>query len=699
MTVESASRPRRLIFEMAKRPDLQGMRAVAVLAVFADHLFGWPSGGFVGVDIFFVLSGFFITGLLLKERSHEGTVSFGNFYTRRVKRIIPSALLVLVVTVVAANYLFPAERAKDTLIDALWAALFGANIHFQMEGADYFQQGLPPSPIQHYWSLSIEEQFYFVWPIILVGLFLVTRKLYRRGHVWARHGGLFGAMSGVVAASFTWAMIQSTTDPNAAYFSTFTRVWELGVGALVAIAGPWLSRIPSTARPTLAYLGLAGVIGSLFVINAEVQFPAPWAALPVLSTALVIASFYGDNVRAVPLLTNPIAKWFGDTSYTLYLWHWPVIILLSAAFPEGPMFYVLALTLALGLTGLTYHFYENPIRHSHWLSDDRNLKWFLRGQVWAFTGVLAVALIAISLLGIRQADMISVAQNSSSAEVDRAQAVNLQVEADPCFGAVAMVNEGCNLRDAGTRLTPSVDNLSQDTGGVYECYRKKESDEPTLKACEYGYKGVDAVRIALVGDSHAASILPALGPALIKNRWHLTTYLGQSCNLSHDVSSVCKGPVEQVITDLVANPYDLVITTSLIGSQKPESYSTTWRPIVAAGNRMAVIADNPTSSEEAFSCVTRVNIGDDKTGECGTPRDISVRPDPLVAAAQSAPGTTVIDLTRFYCRDDRCPSVIGDVIVYRDYVDGNSHITATFAQTLSEAVEEGIRAALADPKP
>lgn len=170
---------------------------------------------------------------------------------------------------------------------------------------------------------------------------------------------MLAAMGVVVSASFVWALLLTASDPNAAYFSSMSRVWELGVGALIAISGPWLTRIPDRVRPALSYAGLAGLGASLFLIDSTVRFPAPWAALPVLSTALIVASFHGSDVRSVWILTNPVARWFGDTSYTLYLWHWPVIVLLATVLEQGVVSYLLAVILSLGLTTVTYRFYEN----------------------------------------------------------------------------------------------------------------------------------------------------------------------------------------------------------------------------------------------------------------------------------------------------------------------------------------------------
>ncbi|MFM8858019.1 MAG: acyltransferase family protein [Actinomycetota bacterium] len=682
------------------RSDLQGMRAVAVLAVFAEHLFGWPAGGFVGVDVFFVISGFFITGLLIRERTATGRLSFRDFYIRRVRRILPSALLVLVATVVFSFLLFPTVRAKQTLLDALYAALFLANFRFEALGADYFQQGKPTSPIQHYWSLSIEEQFYLVWPALIVVIFAATRKLRRTGKIHVREWSLLGALGVIVIASLGWAAFLSGHDPNAAYFSTLTRVWELGVGALVAIAGPWLLRLPAAIRPWLAYAGLAGVFGSMFVIDSTVQFPTPGALLPVGATALVVASFHGADVRGMFPLTNPVARYIGDVSYTLYLWHWPVITLMASLLPRGPVYYGLVVVLTVGLTVVTYRFFENPIRTSGWLlakpstqHGERRLP-ALTPSRWALIGALAAGGILTAILGIAYLDKISAATALSGgnrgARVEAGQALGAQT--DPCFGAPAMVNQACVLRNPEAPLQPGIDQFVKD---AYEqpCYRgSKESErgERFIKTCTYGYTGDDAVKMAIVGDSHAAQIIAAIRPVLDANKWSLTTYLGTGCKWKLPPrSDGC--PVDWIEQELLSNRYDLVITTSIRGGSL-DGYREAWAPIAAAGTRIAVIADNPGVSEDSQACLTRVQIGADRTGECGTPRaEAFADADPLVAAAAQVPGTTVIDLTSFYCTADFCPSVIGDVIVYRD---SRGHLTSTFARTLAPAIEEGLRRAL-----
>ncbi|QYB00073.1 acyltransferase (plasmid) [Rhodococcus sp. USK10] len=687
------------------RPDLQGMRAVAVLAVLFDHLFGWPSGGFVGVDIFFVLSGFFITGLLLRERGETGRLSFRRFYVRRVRRIIPAAVLVLAVTVLFSYIIFPAIRAKETLVDGLWAAIFLANWRFEQSGTDYFQEGQPPSPLQHFWSLSIEEQFYFVWPVLLLGLFWLTRKAHRRGRSSVRHSALAATMLTVVALSFGWAMVQSASEPTTAYFSTFTRVWELGAGALVAIAGPALARIPHTiVRPILAYVGLAGVLSSLFVISERTQFPGPGAALPVLSTMLVIAAFHGSEVRGMQPLTNPFALYFGNVSYSLYLWHWPVIVLLAALMPANVTYYILAAVLALSLSHISFTFYENPIHKSKWLEVDTKVRkrggatFAISPQSWSMAGFLLVSLLCASLLAMQISDRNS-RLNEASETLAVAQVVDSAGPAiDPCFGAAALAipDNGCATDIEVASLAPSVDRFAKDTQGAYSCWRGEGQSMPR---CSFGSTKDDALRVALIGDSHAAMLLPALGEFMVSENWHVTAYVGWACQWRDDVSDDCEEAMKTTQNALLTEePYDVILTTSSrkYGGDGPvaiEAYKDAWAPVAARGTKIIAVADNPAVSDEMLSCVTRFGASSGDLKRCGQSRqEAFFDEDPLIAAASATPGAEVLDMNDLYCAGNWCPSIVGGVIAYRDT---GGHLTATYAKTLAPFMKDRLVALIA----
>jgi peptidoglycan/LPS O-acetylase OafA/YrhL len=329
------------------RPDIEGLRAVAVVLVVLFHA-GVPGvgGGYIGVDVFFVISGFLITSLMLREADAGGRLSLAGFFARRARRILPAATLVLVTVVLTTYYWLGFLRGDEIAEDAVWATLFASNFRFASEGVDYLASPLAPSPVLHFWSLAVEEQFSVVWPVAFVLLLWL-------GFRWALPYWLAGA----VVVSFAYSVSQSGAG---SYFSPAGRAWELGAGCLLALAATRLPLIPHRIASVLAGTGLALIVVAALTFDELTPFPGCAAALPVLATVLVLAG------RADALLSpRPLVR-LGRLSYALYLWHWPVLVIGEQVNGEPlpvPL-RVLLVLLSVGLAVVTYACVEEPIRRN-----------------------------------------------------------------------------------------------------------------------------------------------------------------------------------------------------------------------------------------------------------------------------------------------------------------------------------------------
>lgn len=288
--------PQGEVAEWRRRPDIEGLRALAVLMVVLYHV-GVPGlpGGYVGVDVFFVLSGYLITGMLFREAQARGSVSISKFYARRARRILPASMLVLLVTVVVAHALLSFVRAGTVYVDARWATVFLVNYHFAAVGTDHLRAAAPPSPLQHYWSLAVAVQFYAVWPVIVL---VVARIAPRR----ALRLSLTLVLTALTVGSLAWSVHGTQVSATRAYFSPFTRAWELGAGGLLALAVPGLAQIPTAIGRWLGAIGLAAVIAAALSCSAGTAFPGSAALLPVLGTAWVIAGGTGAQSLRAPLV-------------------------------------------------------------------------------------------------------------------------------------------------------------------------------------------------------------------------------------------------------------------------------------------------------------------------------------------------------------------------------------------------------------
>ena len=366
------------------RPDVQGLRAVAVVLVVLFHA-NIPGlrGGYVGVDVFYVISGFVITGVLLRERARAGSTSLLHFYTRRIRRILPAASLVIIASVVAAYTFLGSASGNQNATDARWASVFLINIHFAATGTNYLASQMPPSVLQNYWSLAVEEQFYLVYPAV----FLVVAGLSLRSSLRRRLGWVLGV---AIVASFVWSIVQTTNNPTAAFFSPLPRVWELALGGLVAVSTVQLRRLPTVIASASSWIGLGAIFLASIVFSAATPYPGWRVALPVCGTALVIAGGMTNPTHgAERLLRLRAFQWVGLISFSLYLWHWPVLQIATqrhgvAALPTWDN--VLLILGSVVLAALTYRFIENPVRHSG----------FLAARRWASL-ILGICLVAATL--------------------------------------------------------------------------------------------------------------------------------------------------------------------------------------------------------------------------------------------------------------------------------------------------------------
>ncbi len=386
----------------SRRRDIEGLRAVAILAVVAYHA-GLPvPGGYVGVDVFFVISGFLITQLLWSELSAGGRLSFASFYARRARRLLPSAVLVIVVTVVVSVAVLGPLEVKVVAKDAVACALYVGNYRFAFQATNYLNAHGPVSPLQNYWSLGVEEQFYLVWPALLVGASLIGRRSrgrHRQASAERSRGAVIAALA-VVGALSLWLCVTLThTDEPWAFFSLPTRAWELAVGGLIALAVPHFRRIPAWALGAIGWAGLGAVAWSLFAFGPQTPFPGAAALLPVLGTGAAIAAGT-RSLKAGParLLGLAPLQPIGAVSYTWYLWHWPALILAPYVLGHhlGLAQNVAVAILSLLLAALTTVFLEQPVRRSAWLSA-RSVRSLVAGGALSLVGALAAVLIVAAV--------------------------------------------------------------------------------------------------------------------------------------------------------------------------------------------------------------------------------------------------------------------------------------------------------------
>jgi peptidoglycan/LPS O-acetylase OafA/YrhL len=674
------------------RPDIEGLRAVAVGLVVAAHVVGWPAGGFIGVDVFFVISGFLITSLLVRERSRTGRISFRAFYARRVRRLLPAAFATLAATTVAAHLLFLGGRVQETVTDVVWAALFGANIHFAAEGTDYFQQTAAPSVVQHFWSLAVEEQFYLVWPaLVLVAFALPLAAVHRRG------AALLGVLGAVTAASFAWSLYATGTSPATAYFSTFTRAWELGLGALVAVAITHLQRIPAAVRAVLAWCGLAAVAAAALLVDETTPFPGSAAALPVVGTAMLLAWGNAPGGPGVgwALASRP-ARFLGGISYSLYLWHWPVVVIAAVVVAPGTTaFQVGVLAVSLALATASYYCIEQPVLHTNWLLGQRRIDPARARTVFRRARTVGLATATAGVL----AACVVVADHRAglSGDADVADARAVAATRSDLSTLQRDILAATEATEWPTDLDPGLDELPDYLTEQWETCLHVGPDN--VDDCLFGDPDAELSAVVL-GDSFAAAWVPALRAELVPAGWSLQTLtLGQCPNITAMTTlydqpfDLCPEHREWAVERILDDPPDLVVLSNAWGAElqdRSADKATVFREgltqvvqrLQATGARIVVLGAPP-GSASLQSCPTALNGPDDCLLGPAPTFGPQMQVEQQVAAES---GIVAVDPEQWFCVDDVCPTFVGSTPVYADGL----HMTAEYARRIAPEVAAAI---------
>jgi peptidoglycan/LPS O-acetylase OafA/YrhL len=692
------------------RRDIQGLRAVAVLLVVLNHAgVAVLSGGYVGVDVFFVLSGFLITGVLIKDVARTGRVNWRDFYARRARRLLPAAGVALICTAVAAVLLLNFIRAQAVLHDSLWAAFFSANIRFAKVGTDYFNKDLPASPLQHFWSLAVEEQFYLVWPMVL-SLTLFGRRTFERSPRRRRASPintrlLAVVLIAIIGLSLSWSVHETTVDRAGAYFSTLTRSWELATGALVAVlAARGFFRKSLARRGIVGWLGLAAISASALVYTPATPFPGSAAAVPVLGTVLVlIGGLWSERNGPGRLLGVAPLTFVGDVSYGFYLWHWPILVIAGLysgrdlALPTN----LLLLGLALAIAVASHYALENPLRRPgrlmRWEPTDGLALWPI--SVLSLGIVLVWGLETTRVETVKQTLVASAARavptstTPSRPEVDQQPAPSTTTTAPPVDAAQAKVRDAVEQARTSAPLPaamqPSIASLESGERGdprhIQGCGATK--DQSAGKICSQGAVGATK-KVILIGNSHAGMWSHVVQAIALRANYEFVPLLKESCGIENFIGTepmeACASWYQWALSQVDLIHPEVVVLAITYTPHWSDATATALAQLKSRVPRVEFIGDVPGLEKRPADCL----LGNGATmGSC-TFRPLSYWPkaNALAPRIAAAAGAEFIDIQSWFCSAGFCPTVVGNTITYID----TNHVSIAYSFDLIEPLSAAI---------
>lgn len=685
--IETRATRRRADASKGTRKDVQALRAVAVLLVVINHL--WPEslpGGYVGVDVFFVISGYLISKHLLGELERTGRIKLAQFYARRIRRLLPTAMVVAVAALVASWMLLPFSRWMAIAQETAASVLYVENWILAAKSVNYSAHNEAASTVQHYWSLSVEEQFYLFWPLLFLGLFsMAARNRLRRRKILG-----IGIVI-VSAATLLFCIYFTFTNKSQAYFVTPTRVWEFGAGALIAIGGghlfdrvnPLSGSLPRWLSGSAQWLGYAMIAGSALAYDENTFFPGIAAAVPVVGTLLVVASGpAGPTWSPNSLLGLRPVQFVGDVSYSLYLWHWPLIVLAPVALSRTPgaLDKLGIFVLAIVLAHFSKKLIEDPGR-TKLLNGANPHKVFV-------AMVVAVAIVCTLAGGLVFG--VSQAQKEEAGKM-------VGLSGQPCYGARSL-DTANNCKDPFG--APQVANVGDREAPWFDAPECSPATDPIvvqntklLTDCNFTGGMQAAPTVWLVGDSHAEQWKTAVYELARLHKWNLKESLLGGCpfvdvkriafmgspSTEPEIQQRCLEWGRKVTQRISDEKPDMVFTSTFSageeiddgsGRTQMEQYrdgvTRRFEEWTAAGTKVFVLRDTPlTLNQSGPECVA---INQSNPMNCANKRADALAPDPVADAAHSmnSPQVKVLDMSDQFCDDQHCYAVIGGLQVYFD---------------------------------
>ena len=666
------------------RPEIQALRAIAVLLVVIYHF--WPAalpGGFIGVDVFFVISGFLITSHLLREVERSGRISLPAFWARRARRILPAAFFVLLLCAVATLAFIPQTYWPQSLTEIRASTLYFQNWQLAGSAVDYLAAQNDPTLVQHFWSLSAEEQFYLVWPVLI----LLAALLARRGPTAVRVRWIAATLSTVTALSLAYSIYYTEANSAAAYFVTPTRAWEFGAGGLLALL-PSLGRARAAFSSAVSWAGLAAIVVTAFAYSVGTPFPGYQALLPVLGALAVI--WAGAPALAwapTPAMKLSPVQFVGDISYSVYLWHWPLLVL--APFVTGqtrdlPVSIVL-LALTFLAAWLTKILVEDPVRIGPLLGGRR--------AGWTFASVLAATAVVVTVTAGANAYL------QGEVRADEQASERVLTDKPRCFGAASRDSlHPC--KNSRLRLAVVPAPIAARDRPNSRCARVQRRP---LRICAFGIRPSRGTpTLALMGDSHAQHWRAGLEVVAQERGWRGLSITRTGCHYTGAIDiqleparTKCLRWKQEVLRWFSKHPeVSTVFVSAAAGGKGVEGPSGQdkfgaqvagfikgWRALPASVKHIVVIRDNPKIDENTLGCVQRaLDAGRRADRACAVQRRTALDADPAAAAARRlrSPRVQVVDLTRFMCGARRCYPVVGGALVFKN----ETHLTDVFATSL-----------------